>query len=320
MGRSFGRAIVGVAAACCALIADGAGWADERLAWKWAAGDEQRWVCISTRSGRVDGAVKTTWTQEERVVVRQRVTAAAGDGAADLEFTIVSMRVRVENELGVKVLDTESPDPSTTVDPAGVLRKLVDKKITCHIDTAGRVTAASGGTAFLDSLIGDCAKDPMMSSIVKQFVPTFGDEALRARFDRVLGILPSAAQAAQGGEWTGTCDIELPGLGVLLLTDRRTMEAAGESPDKLRVIKATTTATLSKPKAGDTPLAAVYVITLDKAQGQSATTVDVAAGKLVGSEASMSYTVKFEPKPGNAPPKAMTQAIEQKVKVERAPN
>ncbi|MEK6704074.1 MAG: DUF6263 family protein [Planctomycetota bacterium] len=288
--------------------------------WKWTMGHQQRWVCTNSRSGKVDGAAKVAWTQQERVVVLQKVTTASPDGSADLEFSIVSARVEIKSDLGAAVLDTTSPDPSTAVDPAGVLRKLVDKKVTCHVDASGHVTAAGGGKALLDELKLAYAKDPRLSAMLGQFATAFDDEALRVRFDRVLGILPTSEQAQ--GEWTTAdakpCDIELPSLGVLSLLDRHKMEPAGESPPpNLRVIKTTTTATLAKPKAGESPLAGVYVITLDNAKGQGATTIDIAAGQLVGSEASMTYTVKFDPKPGNAPPPAMTQIIEQRVKVER---
>lgn len=290
-------------------------------AWKWTLGHEQRWLCTASRSGKVQGAATVEWSQQERVVVLQKVTAAAPDGSADLEFTILSARIEIVSLLGSTTLDTAAPNPSTTVDPAGVLRKLVGKKVTCHVDAAGRVTAAGGGKSLLDELKLSYAKDPKMAAIVAQFAPTFDDEVLRVRLDRVLGILPTDSQAAAGGEWTKeggkTCDIDLPGLGVLALSDRHTMEAAAASPERLRVIKTTTTATLGKPKVGESPLAGVYVISLDKAQGESKATIDIAAGELVGSEASMSYTVNFAPKPGNAPPPPMTQVVEQRVKVER---
>lgn len=289
------------------------------LSWKWTLGREQRWVCTASRSGKVEGAATVEWSQQERVVVLQKVTAAAPDGSADLEFTILSARVEIVSLLGSTTLDTAAPDPSTTVDPAGVLRKLVGKKVTCHVDATGRVTAAGGGKPLLDELKLSYAKDPKMTAIVAQFAPTFDDELLRVRLDRVLGILPTESQAAAGGEWATeggkACDIDLPGLGVLALSDRHTMETATSQAQ--RVIKTTTTATLGKPKVGESPLAVVYVISLDKAEGETRTTIDTAGGELIGSEASMSYTVKFAPKPGNAPPPPMTQVVEQKVKVER---
>ena len=64
----------------------------------------------------------------------QKVTATSADGSADLEFTILSARVEIASLLGSSTLDTAAPDPSTTIDPAGVLRKIVGKKVTCHVD------------------------------------------------------------------------------------------------------------------------------------------------------------------------------------------